>query len=83
VNLDPRFQAEIRQVLEVQLEYTARAPTLQPDGTSIRARGGGPSVPSQDRLCDLRHHPAQLSLRPDRLAGPDATGRHRPVTVGG
>jgi polyphosphate kinase len=52
--LDRRLQAEIREVLEVQLSDTAKAHLLQPDGTSVRARAAGP-VParSQERLYEL------------------------------
>jgi Polyphosphate kinase C-terminal domain 2 len=39
--LDPRLQAEIREVPEVQLQYTAMARILEPDGTSIRAHAVG------------------------------------------
>jgi polyphosphate kinase len=52
--LEPRLQAEIRQMLEVQLADTAKAHLLQPDGTSIRTRpesGGG--LRSQERLHEL------------------------------
>jgi polyphosphate kinase len=52
--LGPRLQAEIREVLEVQLSDTAKAHLLQPDGTSVRARAAGPvPVRSQERLYEL------------------------------
>jgi polyphosphate kinase len=54
--LDPELQAEIREVLEVQLQDTAKARLLQPDGTSVRARptgGIGDGLRSQDRIYEL------------------------------
>jgi polyphosphate kinase len=52
--LDPRLQAEIRQMLEVQLADTAKARLLQPDGTSVRARpASGAGLRSQERIYEL------------------------------
>jgi polyphosphate kinase len=52
--LDPRLQAEIREILEVQLGDTAKARLLQADGTSVRARpASGMAVRSQERLYEL------------------------------
>ena len=52
--LDPRLQAEIRQMLDVQLADTAKAHLLQPDGTSVRARpDGSAALRSQERLYEL------------------------------
>jgi polyphosphate kinase len=52
--LDPRLQAEIRQMLEVQLADTAKARLLQPDGTSARARPkSSQGLRSQERLYEL------------------------------
>jgi polyphosphate kinase len=52
--LDPRLQAEIREVLEVQLSDTVKAHLLQPDGTSVRAQAAGSApVRSQERLHEL------------------------------
>ena len=52
--LDPRLQAEVRQMLEVQLADTAKTHLLQPDGTSVRARpDGGAPLRSQERIYEL------------------------------
>jgi polyphosphate kinase len=52
--LDPRLQAEIRQMLDVQLADTTKARLLQPDGTSVRARPDGDApLRSQERLYEL------------------------------
>jgi polyphosphate kinase len=52
--LDPRLQAEVREILEVQLQDTVKARLLQPDGTSIRARAvGSAPMRSQERLYEL------------------------------
>jgi polyphosphate kinase len=50
--LDPRLQAEVHEILEVQLQDTVKARLLQPDGTSIRAVGSAP-MRSQERLYEL------------------------------
>ena len=52
--LDPRLQAEVREVLEVQLVDSAKACLLQPDGTAIRAHApaSGP-IRSQERIYEL------------------------------
>jgi polyphosphate kinase len=52
--LDPRLQAEVREILEVQLADTVKARLLQPDGSSVRARPeGGGALRSQERLYEL------------------------------
>jgi polyphosphate kinase len=52
--LDLRLQAEVREILEVQLVDTVKARLLQPDGTSVRARSeGGVDVRSQEQLYEL------------------------------
>jgi polyphosphate kinase len=52
--LDPRLQAEIRQMLDLQLADTAKARLLRPDGTSVRARPeAGAGLRSQERLYEL------------------------------
>jgi polyphosphate kinase len=52
--LDPRLQAEIRQMLEVQLADTAKTRVLQPDGTSVRMRPeSGAGLRSQERIYEL------------------------------
>jgi polyphosphate kinase len=53
--LDPKLQAEIREILDVQLRDTTKARLLQPDGTSIRARAVAGTEPlrSQERLYEL------------------------------
>jgi polyphosphate kinase len=54
--LDARLQAEVREVLDIQLSDTVKARLLQPDGTSIRVRPegeGAVGVRSQDRIYEL------------------------------
>jgi polyphosphate kinase len=52
--LDARLQAEVREVLDIQLSDTVKARLLQPDGTSIRVRPeGAVSVRSQDQIYEL------------------------------
>jgi polyphosphate kinase len=52
--LDPRLQAEVRAILDVQLRDTVKARLLQPDGTTIRARSlGGPPIRSQERIYEM------------------------------
>jgi polyphosphate kinase len=51
---DPRLQAEVRAILDVQLRDTVKARLLQPDGTAIRARSpGGPPIRSQERIYEM------------------------------
>jgi polyphosphate kinase len=53
--LDARLQAEVREILDVQLRDTTKARLLQPDGTSIRARtiAGAEPLRSQERIYEL------------------------------
>ena len=52
--LDPRHQAQIREVLEVQLADTVKAWRIRPDGSSERVRPqGAPPLRSQERLYQL------------------------------
>jgi len=53
--LDARLQAEVREILDVQLRDTIKARLLQPDGTSIRARtiAGAEPLRSQERIYEL------------------------------
>jgi polyphosphate kinase len=52
--LDPRLQAEVREVMDVQLADTVKARLLRPDGTSVRLHpDGGIGVRSQDRIYEL------------------------------
>jgi polyphosphate kinase len=52
--LDPRLQAEVREVLEVQLVDSAKARLLQPDGSTVRAHvPGAEIVRSQERIYAL------------------------------
>src|SRR5215470_7066822 len=49
--LDPRLQAQIREVLELQLADTVKAREILLDGTSVRVRApDAPPVRSQERL---------------------------------
>jgi polyphosphate kinase len=52
--LDPKLQAQVREILEVQLADTVKARRILPDGSSIRVQSDGrPSLRSQERLYDL------------------------------
>jgi polyphosphate kinase len=52
--LDPRLQAEVREVLEVQLVDSAKARLLQPDGTTVRVHVPGSGlIRSQERIYEL------------------------------
>lgn len=49
--LDPRLQAHIREILEIQLADTVKARRILADGNSVRIRAGRePALRSQDRL---------------------------------
>jgi polyphosphate kinase len=49
--LDPGLQAQIREVLEIQLTDTVKARRILPDGTSVRiVADGQPALRSQERL---------------------------------
>jgi polyphosphate kinase len=62
--LDPRLQAQIRQILDVQLADTVKAREILPDGRSRRiGREGGPPLRSQERLYELV---GALGPAPDR-----------------
>ncbi len=52
--LDPKLQAQVREILEVQLADTVKARRILPDGSSVRVQADGrPSLRSQERLYDL------------------------------
>jgi len=52
--LDPRLQAQIREMLDVQLADTVKARVILPDGRSARlAPDGRPRLRSQERLYEL------------------------------
>jgi polyphosphate kinase len=52
--IDPRLQAQVREILEVQLADTVKARAILPDGRSARiAAGGRPWLRSQERLYEL------------------------------
>jgi polyphosphate kinase len=49
--LEPRLQAQIREILEIQLADTVKARRILADGRSVRAEGGRrPGLRSQDWL---------------------------------
>ena len=49
--LDPHLQAQIREILEIQLADTVKARRILPDGSSVRVRGRAESrLRSQERL---------------------------------
>ena len=52
--LDPKLQAQVREILEVQLADTVKARRILPDGSSVRVQAEGrPPLRSQERLYDL------------------------------
>jgi polyphosphate kinase len=52
--LDPKLQAQVREILEVQLADTVKARRILPDGSSVRIQAEGrPPLRSQERLYDL------------------------------
>jgi polyphosphate kinase len=52
--LDPLLQAQVREILEIQLSDTVKARRFLPDGTTARVRPDGrPSVRAQERLYEL------------------------------
>ncbi len=52
--LDPKLQAQVREILEVQLADTVKARRILPDGSSVRVQADGrPPLRSQERLYDL------------------------------
>ena len=53
--LDPRLQAQVSEILEVQLRDSVKARILQPDGSTVRAKSMGSEVPlrSQERIYEL------------------------------
>jgi polyphosphate kinase len=51
--LDPHLQAQVREILEIQLADTVKARRVLPDGSSARIRGHMESrLRSQERLYD-------------------------------
>jgi len=52
--LDPALQAQVRQILEIQLADTVKARRILGDGTSVRVPADGrPALRSQERLHEL------------------------------
>jgi polyphosphate kinase len=51
--LDRPLQAQIQQILDIQLADTVKARVILPDGRSERVRGTDPPLRSQDRLYEL------------------------------
>jgi polyphosphate kinase len=52
--LEPRLQARVREILEIQLSDTAKAREIGPDGRSRRLRADGqPGARAQERLYEL------------------------------
>jgi len=51
--LDPALQAEIREILEVQLADAVKGRVLGADGGSHRPSAAGGSLGSQDRLLEI------------------------------
>ena len=75
--LDPGLQAQVREILEIQLADTVKARRILPDGRSVRVRAEGrPPLRSQERLYELtaggRSHPLDLSRPPTRAKSTSA-----------
>jgi polyphosphate kinase len=52
--LDPGLQAQVREILEIQLADTVKARRILPDGSSVRiVADGQPSLRSQERLYEV------------------------------
>jgi polyphosphate kinase len=52
--LDPGLQAQVREVLEIQLADTAKARRILPDGSSVRiVADGQPALRSQERIYEV------------------------------
>ena len=52
--LDPALQAQVREVLEIQLADTVKAHRILPDGSSVRiVADGQPALRSQERLYEV------------------------------
>ena len=52
--LDPKLQAQVREILEIQLADTVKARRILPDGSSVRVQAEArPALRSQERLYDL------------------------------
>jgi polyphosphate kinase len=52
--LDPALQAQVREILEIQLADTVKARRILGDGTSVRVHADGrPALRSQERLYEL------------------------------
>ena len=52
--LDPKLQAQVREILDVQLAETVKARRILPDGSSVRVQAdGGPLSALRRRLYDL------------------------------
>ena len=57
--LDPALQAELRQIVDIQLADSVKARVLLPDGRSRRREPGPAPLRSQDRLYEVAaQHPA-------------------------
>lgn len=55
--LDPRLQAQIREILEVQLDDTVKSRRILASGRSVRTRAGEePALRSQDWLYEALAH---------------------------
>jgi polyphosphate kinase len=58
--LDPRLQAKIREILEIQLADTVKARHILGDGSSVRIRAGREALRSQDWLHEATGPAARL-----------------------
>ena len=54
--LDPRLQAQIREILDVQLTDTAKGRRILASGSSVRTRAVEPALRSQDWLYEALAH---------------------------
>jgi len=73
--LDPRLQAQVRKILDVQLSDTVKAHLILPDGRSERlTSNGAPLLRSQERLYELTGS-NQPPLQPFSPQTPPSVGK--------
>ena len=60
--LDPRLQAQVREILEIQLADTVKARRILPDGSSARIRGRMECPASARRSVSTRRWPRRHYL---------------------
>ena len=60
--LDPDLQAQIHQILDIQLADTLKARRIRSDGSSVRLRSGESALRSQERLYEATEEEAREQL---------------------